>query len=138
LERIMSNDPVAIAGSRTLLWSGRSLSLLAAALLLLDGVMKLFKPDFVIKATTDLGYPEYVIVPLGAVLIVCTLLYLIPRTAVLGAMLLNGYLGGAVASHVRHEDGAFGIVAPIIFAALVWGALCLRDSRLRALVFQRT
>ena len=134
----MPTDPVAVAGSRALLWSGRLLSLVAAALLLLDGVMKLFKPEFVVKATTDLGYPEYAIVPLGLTVIVCTLLYLIPRTAVLGAMLLNGYLGGAVASHVRHEDGAFGIVAPIVFAALIWGGLCLRDGRLRALVFRRT
>jgi hypothetical protein len=69
--------------------------------------MKLRKPDFVVKATTDLGYDERVILPLGIVLLISTILYLIPRTAGLGAILLTGYLGGAVDAHVRHGDGMF-------------------------------
>ena len=120
--------------SRALVWTGRALSGLGAAFMLLDGVMKLFKPAFVVEATTKLGYAENVIVPLGIVLTVCTLLYLIPQTAVLGAMFLTGYLGGAVASHVRAGDGAFPIAFPIIFAAIIWGGLLLREPRLRALV----
>src|SRR4030095_11295899 len=87
--------------SRKALWAGWILRGLPALFLLFDGGMKLFKPELVVKATVQLGYPESVIVPLGIVLTVCTVLYLIPRTAVLGAILVTGYLGGAVATHVR-------------------------------------
>ncbi len=104
-----------------------------ALLLLLDGAMKLPKPEFVVKATTDLGYPESTIVPLGVTVLICAFLYLIPRTAVLGAILLTGYLGGAVASHVRHEDGPGGIAIPVLVGILLWCGLWLRDVRLRAL-----
>ncbi len=99
--------------------------------------MKLFKPGFVVEATVKLGYPESVILPLGVVAIICAVVYLIPRTAVLGAILLTAYLGGAVASHVRHEDGPSGIVIPVIFGALVWGGLVLRNARLGSLIFWR-
>jgi len=67
----------------------------------MDGVMKLMKPPFVVQATVELGYPESIIIGLGMVLLICVVLYSIPRTAVLGAILLTGYLGGAVATHVR-------------------------------------
>jgi hypothetical protein len=93
--------------------------------------MKLVKLSFVTEATIRLGYSESVIIPLGAVLVVCTLLYVVPRTAVLGAILLTGYLGGAVATHVRHEDSPFEITFPVIVGALLWGGLVLRDPRLR-------
>jgi len=116
------------------LWSGRVMSALPALFLLLDGVMKLFKPQFVVDATVELGYPESVIIPLGIVLTLCTLLYIIPRTAPLGAILLTGYLGGAVATHVRVSHGAFEIIFPVIFGCLLWGGLVLRDSRLLALL----
>ena len=88
---------------------GYVLSGLPVIFLLLDGVMKLFKPAFVVDATTKLGYQESTIVPLGIVLVVCTLIYLFPATSVLGAILLTGYLGGAVATHVRMAEGAFPI-----------------------------
>ena len=120
--------------SRAMVWTGRVQTTLAVLFFLLDGVMKLVKPSFVVEATTKMGYPENVIIPLGVVLLTCTVLYLIPQTAVLGAILLTGYLGGAVASHVRAEDGAFGIVFPVIFGGLVWGGLVLRDQRVRAVV----
>lgn len=119
--------------SKTMLWSGRVLSTLPALFLLLDGGMKLFKPKFVVDATVGLGYPEHVIIPLGIVLVTCTLLYLIPQTAVTGAILLTGYLGGAVATHVRAGQGAFEILFPVVFGLMLWGGLCLRDPRLRAL-----
>lgn len=115
-------------------WAGRIVSWLPALFLLLDGVAKLFKPSPVIEGTVKLGYSESVIIPLGIVLIVCTVLYLIPRTAVLGAILLTGYLGGAVATHVRAADGVFGIVFAIAFGVLLWLGIYLRDARLRALV----
>ncbi len=120
--------------SKVALWSGRVLSGLAALFLLFDGAMKLVKPGFVVEATTRLGYSESVIVPLGVVLLFCSILYVIPQSAVLGAILLTGYLGGAVASHLRHEDSAFEILFPVIFGVLLWGGLYLRDTRLRALI----
>lgn len=120
--------------SRTALWAGRIISALPILFLLMDGIMKLFKPAFVVEATVSLGYPENVIVPLGIVLTICTLLYAIPRTAILGAILLTGYLGGAVATHVRHSEGLFPVIFPIIIGVLIWGGLWLRDVQLRALI----
>lgn len=115
-------------------WAGRILTWLPALFLLLDGVAKLFKPLPVVEGTVKLGYAESTIIPIGIVLIICTVLYLIPKTAVLGAILLTGYLGGAVATHVRAGDGAFGVVFAIAFGALVWLGIYLRDERLRELV----
>ena len=115
-------------------WAGRIVSWLPGLFLLLDGVAKLFKPAPVIDGTVKLGYSESVIIPLGIVLIVCTVLYLIPRTAVLGAILLTGYLGGAVATHVRAADGIFPVVFAVTFGVLLWLGLYLRDARLRELV----
>jgi len=106
----------------------------AALFLLLDGVMKLFKPAFVVEATTKLGYTESMIVPIGIVLVACTILYLVPMTSILGAILLTGYLGGAVATHVQAEGGAFPILFPVIIGALVWGGIYLRDARLKSLL----
>lgn len=116
------------------LWTGRILSGFVGLFLLLDGVAKLFKPAPVVEGTLRLGYQESVIIGLGIVLIVCTVLYLIPLTSVLGAILLTGYLGGAIATHVRVGDNLFSIVFPVILGSLLWGGLCLRDSRLRALI----
>lgn len=115
-------------------WAGLAMSLIPALFLLFDGVMKLVKPAPVVEATTKLGYSESVILPLGVVLLACTILYLMPRTAVLGAILLTGYLGGAVASHLRAGDSWFTIFFPAIFGALLWGGLVLREQRLCSLV----
>ncbi|HEV7745358.1 MAG TPA: DoxX family protein [Pyrinomonadaceae bacterium] len=120
--------------SKGTLWGGRIMSWLPALFLLMDGVMKLFKPAIVVDGTVKLGYPENVIVPLGIVLTLCTVLYLIPRTAVLGAILLTGYLGGAVATHVRVGESLFSISLPIIFGIMLWGGLYLRHYRLRKLI----
>jgi hypothetical protein len=114
--------------------AGYILSGLPILFLLMDGVMKLVKPAFVVTETVRLGYPETVILPLGIVLVICTLLYLLPASAVLGAVLLTGYLGGAVATHVRMFEGAFPIVFPVILGVMIWGGLYLRDARVRALL----
>jgi DoxX-like family len=119
-------------------WAGRVLSALPAAFLVVDAVMKLVKPAVVVEATVALGYPERVIVPLGIVLLAGTTLYAIPSTAVLGAITLTGYLGGAVATHVRVGGGVFPIVFPVILGVLLWGGLYLRDERLRLLIPRRT
>jgi uncharacterized membrane protein len=103
----------------------------AALFLLWDGIMKLVKPAIVVKATRELGYPESEIVGIGLVLLACTLLYLFPRTSVLGAIFLTGYLGGAIASQVRVQASWFNVVFAFVFACLVWGGLWLRDVRVR-------
>src|SRR5260221_12326252 len=90
--------------SKGRLWAGRIMSALPALFLLMDGVMKLAKPDFVVKATVQLGYPESVIFGLGIVVLVCVTLYVVPRTAVLGAILFTCYLGGSLAKHLRVCD----------------------------------
>lgn len=126
-----------VGSSNKALWAGRIIGGLPALFLLMDGGMKLFKPDFVIKATVDLGYPESTIIPLGIVLVTATILYLIPRTALFGAILLTGYLGGAVATHVRVGGDAFSTLFPVFFGGLLWLSLYLRNSKLRALVSQQ-
>lgn len=120
--------------SKGSLWAGRIISALPVLFLLVDGVMKLVKPAAVVEATVQLGYPESVITGIGLVLLACTILYLIPRTAVLGAVLLTGYLGGAVATHVRVGGPLFPIIFPVILGAMLWVGLYLRDERVRSLV----
>lgn len=128
----MQAEPIGV--SQGALWAARIISGLVALFLLMDGAMKLVKPAFVVDETMRLGYPERVIVPLGVVLIVCTILYLIPKTAVLGAILLTGYLGGAVATHVRAGEPVFSVVFAIVFGVLVWLGLYLRNPTLRLLI----
>lgn len=117
--------------SKAQVWTGRILSGLVSTFLLWDAGMKLLKPEFVVKATVELGYPESSIVGIGLALLACTFLYVVPRTAALGAVLLTGYLGGAVATHVRVGAGAFNVLFPIVFGAIIWGGLWLRSERLR-------
>jgi hypothetical protein len=120
--------------SKKLLWTGRIVSGLAALFFLVDGVMKLLKPAVVVEATRQLGYPESDIVGIGVLLLACTLLYLFPRTSVLGAILLTGYMGGAVASQVRIGAGWFNVAFAAVFGGLVWAGLWLRDIRVRNLL----
>jgi hypothetical protein len=115
-------------------WTGRVLTGLTGAFLLFDGGAKLFKPAAVVQATVQLGYPESQIVGMGSLLLGCTILYLIPRTSVLGAVLLTGYLGGAVATNLRVSGPWFNILFPVFFGSLVWAGLYLRDGRLRSLL----
>ena len=122
------------AYSQKRLWIGRVLTWLSGAFLIFDGGMKLLKPPVVVQATVQMGYPESTIVGIGVALLACTLLYLIPRTSILGAVLLTGYLGGAVASNVRAEQPVFNIVFPIVFACIAWGGLWLREARLEQLL----
>lgn len=125
--------------SKKMLWAGRIISALPIVFLLLDSVGKLVKPAPVVEATVKLGYPEGTIVPLGIVLLICTVLYAIPQTSVLGAMLLTGYLGGAVATHVRVGDPLFThVLFPVYMGILVWLGIYLRDVRLRGLAPVRT
>ena len=132
------SGPHATAVSKGSLWTGRILGALSTLFLLMDGVMKLIKSAPVVEATVRLGYPESVIQSLGIVLLLCTILYAIPRTSILGAILLTGYLGGAVAANVRVGNPLFShTLFPVYIAVLVWGGLYLRDRRLRGLISVR-
>jgi hypothetical protein len=121
------------AGSSRAVWTGRVISGLAVAFLVLDSVGKLLEVQPVIEGTRQLGYPPEVVFDLGVTLLACVLVYLLPRTSVLGAVLLTGYLGGAVATQVRVGNPLFThVLFPTYVAALLWGGLMLRDVRLRA------
>jgi hypothetical protein len=115
------------------IWTGRVLTGLAALFLLFDSTGKLLEVQPVIDGTRQLGYPRDIVFTLGVILLACVVVYLIPRTSVLGAVLLTGYLGGAVAAQARVENPLFShTLFPIYVATLIWGGLVLRDARLRA------
>lgn len=120
--------------SKGMLWTGRILSALAVLFFIFDGVTKVIKIPQVVQSNLDLGYSENLVVPIGVLMLFCTLLYLIPQTSVLGAILLTAYLGGAVATHVRAGSGAFPILFTILFGVLVWLGVYLREPKLHALV----
>ena len=112
-------------------WTGWILGVVPSLLLLFSAVMKLMRPPEVIKGFTDLGWPDRLAVSIGVVELVCTIVYLVPQTAVLGAILLSGYLGGAMATHVRLEQPFF---MQFLIGVVLWLGLYLRDRRLRALL----
>ena len=122
------------AGHRWMSRAGWGVSGLMIVFMLFDSVSKLALERHVVEATTRIGYPLDVIRPLGAISLACTLLYAIPRTSILGAILLTAYLGGAVASKVRIEDPLFSsVLFGVYLGFLVWGGLYLRDEQLRSL-----
>ena len=119
---------------RKTLWAGRIVSAVAVLFLAMDGVTHLMKPPPVAQAFQSLAFPLSLSVELGIIELVCVVVYAIPRTSILGAILLAGYLGGAVATHLRVLDPLFDTIFPIIIGALVWGGIYFRDPRLRALI----
>ncbi|PYT82680.1 MAG: hypothetical protein DMG40_05240 [Acidobacteria bacterium] len=121
--------------ARGALWTGRILTALAVLFLLFDGITKVMRVPAVLKASAQLGLSDKLIVAIGVTLLLCTGLYVIPRTAVLGAVFLTGYLGGAVSIQLRVGNPLFSeTLFPVYFGVLVWLGLYLRESRLRALV----
>jgi hypothetical protein len=114
-------------------WAGRILSGLAVAFLLMDGVIKVLTLPPAVEATVGLGYPAHLVLGIGVLELACLAAYALPRTAPLGAILLTGYLGGALATQVRVGAPTFSLVFPLLLGALVWGGLLLRDERVRAL-----
>ena len=123
--------------SKAALWAGRVISGLAVAFLVFDGIGKVMNIQPVIDSSIQLGLPSNLAPSLGILLLACVALYLFPRTAVLGAVLLTGYLGGAIAIQAWVGAVPFSLVFPVIMGALVWGGLFLRDGLLRALVLRR-
>ena len=119
----------------TTIWIGRVLSTLAILFLLFDAIVKLLQLQVAVEGTTQLGYPASVVFGIGVVEIVCLALYVIPQTSVLGAILFTGYLGGAIATHVRIGSPLFThVLFPIYVAVLLWGGLYAREHRLRPLI----
>jgi hypothetical protein len=119
--------------SRRAARAGRAISGIAVLFLLVDAGMKLLRLPPAVQGTTELGYPADVIVTIGLIQLACLVLYLLPRTALVGAILWTGYLGGAVATHVRVDSPLLShTLFPIYVALLLWAGLWLRDDRLRA------
>jgi len=126
-----------VSGQR--LWAGRIISGVAVLFLLFDGVIKLMVIDPVVQSFSQLGYPVSLSRGIGLLELVCLVTYVIPRSSLVGAILLTGYLGGAVATHVRVGSPLFThVLFPVYVAALLWGGLYLRDERVRALISPRT
>jgi hypothetical protein len=113
------------------LWTGRILSIIPVLMLLMSAAFKFAKPEFVMKEFTRLGYGENLTLGLGILELFCTILYAIPATSVLGAILLTGYLGGATTTHLRIGDS---FIPPIILGIVIWLGLFLREPRLRWLI----
>jgi hypothetical protein len=130
----MNLDTQAGAVSRSALWSARTLSALVTLFLLFDAVAHIAKPTPVADAFARLGYPLSASLGIGILELFCVVVYVIPRTEILGAVLLTGVLGGAIATHLRAGSPPFeAYIFPFIVGLFVWGGIWLRDVRLRAL-----
>lgn len=127
----MEHPPQTAPVSKATLWTGRVMSALPVLMLTFSAAMKFAKPTPVVEGFVHLGWPEHLALALGMIEIASAILYAIPQTAVLGAILVTGYLGGATATHVRIEEAFF---MPIVLGILAWGGLYLRDRRIRALM----
>ena len=119
-------------------WIGRILSAVPVAFLIFDGVIKVLNLQPVIDSSIQLGLPITLAPSLGILLLACIALYVFPRTAALGAILLTGYLGGAIAIQARVNAAPFSLIFPLLIGALVWGGLFLRNQQMRALVSLRS
>jgi hypothetical protein len=118
--------------SKASLWTGRIFMALTFLFMLFDGGIKVLKMAPAMEGTTRLGYPASVVQPIGLLCLICTFLYVVPRTSVLGAVLLTGYLGGATATQVRLQDPWF--IFPVLIGVMAWAGPFLMDERLRALI----
>lgn len=120
--------------TKPMLWTGRILTALAALFLLFDGITHVMQVAPVAEAMNQLGYPANLALTIGIIQLICLLLYLVPPTSLLGAILLTAYLGGAVATNLRIGAPLFSnILFPVYVGLFIWGGLYLRDERLRAL-----
>jgi len=123
------------SASRKKIWIGRIASAIPVLLLMISGVMKLMRPPAVVLGFAHFGYPERLMLAIGALELTCAIIYAIPRTSVLGAILVVGYMGGATATNVRVGDSW---VMPVLIGVLAWFGLFLRDDRVRALIPLKT
>ena len=137
MHAVTASAPLVNNGRPRAAIAGRIVTSLAVVFLIFDGGAKLFKVKQVIDASAQLGLPVHTIPLVGSLLLLSTLVYVIPQTAALGAVLLTGYLGGAIAVQLRAGNPLFETIFPVFVAAAIWGGLLLRDARLRALVRPR-
>lgn len=133
----MSSSTLTLPVPRSRAWTGRIVTALVVLFLLFDGAIHLLVPPPVVQAFAQLGVPLHLSVGIAIVELVCIALYAVPRTSILGALLLTGYLGGAVAIQLRAEAALFPTLFPIIVGALAWAGLVLRDESLRRFMFGR-
>jgi hypothetical protein len=121
--------------SKSRLWTARIMSGLVILFMLFDSIVKIIKPAPVVEGTLELGYSEHHIIVIGTLGLLSTILYAIPRTTVLGAILLTGYFGGAIATHVRLDNPLFThTLFPVYIAVLTWGGIWLKDEKVRKLI----
>jgi hypothetical protein len=128
----MSNSSSQNHSSKAMLWTGYVLSALPVLFMFMSGVMKLVQPPMVVEGMAKNGIASSGVMILGVIELLCAALYVIPRTAVLGAVLVTGYLGGAIMVHVRAHEIA--LLSPLILGMCAWGGLFMRDERIRALL----
>jgi hypothetical protein len=124
--------PISSPVPKATLWIGRVMSALPVLLVLFGSVMKLMKTTSVIEGFVRAGVPERLIIPVGVIELVCVIVYVIPQTSVLGAILMTGLLGGATITTLRIADPTYPM--PVVLGMLAWGGLFLRDTRLRELI----
>lgn len=129
----MTTDVAVSGASKKMYWAGWVMGVLPALMMLMSAWMKVSQSKEAVEGFSQMGFPDGISAPLGILELAITLIYLIPRSAVLGAILLTGYLGGAIVTHVRISDFAH-IPIPVVLGVLLWGGLFLRDARVRALI----
>jgi hypothetical protein len=120
------------SATKTALWVGRVMSALPVLMILFGSILKLMKSPSIIEGCARAGISEHLIVPIGVIEMLCVVLYAVPRTAILGAILMTGLLGGATITNLRINDPSYPL--PVILGLLAWGGLFLRDLRLRELI----
>ncbi|CAM5795299.1 MULTISPECIES: DoxX family protein [Brevibacillus] len=121
--------------SKSRLWTARIMSGLVILFMLFDSIFKFIQPAPVVEGTLQLGYAQHHLAVIGTLGLISTILYAIPRTAFLGAVLLTGYFGGAIATHIRMDAPLFShVLFPVYLAVLAWGAIWLRNERARKLI----
>jgi hypothetical protein len=128
----MPSDTKAAPVSKGMLWTGRVMSALPSLLIAFAGVMKVAKVPGVVEGSAKSGYAASLVLPIGIIELSCLIVYLIPRTSVLGAILVSAFLGGATATCVRVGDPSWPM--PVLTGVLIWGGLYFRDPRVRALI----
>ena len=121
--------------SKTILWISYILQGLIVIMFLMGAIMNLLQTEEAVTGATEMGYPKESVHYLGIVLLIGTLLYAYPKTILFGAIILTGWLGGAVATHVIHKDPLFNTIFPVIFGIFLWLSIWLRNSKLKALIF---
>jgi hypothetical protein len=131
---VVDQPKTLVAVSATTIWIGRVINVFTILFLLFDSVIKVLQLAPAVEATVQLGYPEHLVLGIGILELACLVLYAIPRTSLLGAVLLSGYLGGAIATHVRVGSDWFSLLFPVLIGGLLWASLVLRDRRLRLLI----